>query len=121
MDELLKHLQNQWVELVKDMDGNMVPRYTFNMVVQEQQNLDDWLRRVERLLVIEIGAGSRIPTVRRLGESLPGQMIRINPTEPELGRNKGVSIASGGLEALRRIEAALNELAAEPGAAETCR
>lgn len=88
---------------------------------QQQQNLDDWLRRVERLLVIEIGAGSRIPTVRRLGESLPGQMIRINPTEPELGRNKGVSIASGGLEALRRIEAALNELAAEPGAAETCR
>ena len=30
-------------ELVKDLDGNMVPRYTFNMVVQEQQNLDDFI------------------------------------------------------------------------------
>jgi len=84
---------------------------------QQQQNLQNWLHKVDRLLVIEIGAGSRIPTVRRLGESLPGQLIRINPTEPELGRGKGVSIACGGLEALRRIGAALNELAAEPGAA----
>jgi NAD-dependent SIR2 family protein deacetylase len=72
----------------------------------QRQRMNAWLRHVERLLVIEIGAGTNIPTVRRLGESLPGRLIRINPTEPELGGGKGVSIACGGLEALRSIEAA---------------
>ena len=87
----------------------------------QQQNLQNWLRKVDRLLVIEIGAGTQIPTVRRLGESLPGQMIRINPTEPQLGRAKGVSIKRGGLETMRLIEAALNEYAEEPGGVQVCR
>ncbi len=74
----------------------------------QQQRLQAWLRRVERLLVIEVGAGTNIPTVRRLGESLGGQLIRINPSEPALGRGQGVAIASGGLDALRGIEEAVN-------------
>lgn len=69
----------------------------------QTSRLNAWLRRVERLLVVEIGAGTAIPTVRRLGESLPGQLIRINPTEPRLGLARGVSFACGGLEAVRRI------------------
>jgi hypothetical protein len=35
-------------------------------------------------------------------------LIRINPGEPKLGEGRGVSIARGGLEALRGIAACLN-------------
>jgi NAD-dependent SIR2 family protein deacetylase len=65
-----------------------------------------WLSRVERLLIIEVGAGTNIPTVRMLGESLPGTLIRINPSEPGLDGVEGISLACGGLDALRQIEAA---------------
>ena len=74
---------------------------------QQEQAMTRWRRRVERLLVIEIGAGSAIPTVRRLGESLPGQLVRINPREAQIAHGKGVSIAEGSYAALSAIEAAL--------------
>lgn len=69
--------------------------------------LQAWLRDVETLLVIEVGAGTNIPTVRLMGERVQGQVIRINPTEPQLTSGKGVSIAAGGLAALQAIAAAL--------------
>ena len=69
----------------------------------QERRLHAWLRQVERLLVIEVGAGTNIPTVRMLGERLSGPLIRINPTEPQLPAGKGVSIATGGLAALRAI------------------
>jgi NAD-dependent SIR2 family protein deacetylase len=73
----------------------------------QEARLHAWLRQVRHVLVIEVGAGTNIPTVRRLGERLPGQLIRINPTEPELSPGRGVSIAAGGLAALRAIDAVL--------------
>jgi NAD-dependent SIR2 family protein deacetylase len=73
----------------------------------QERRLRAWLRPVERLLVIEIGAGTTIPTARLMGERLPGKMIRINPGEPQLPKGKGVSIADSGLAALRAIEACL--------------
>lgn len=72
----------------------------------QHRRLQNWLRKVERLLVIEIGAGTNIPTVRLTSESVGGRLIRINPDEPGLGRADGVSLPYGGLEALRSIEAA---------------
>ncbi|MCM8595863.1 Sir2 family NAD-dependent protein deacetylase [Accumulibacter sp.] len=69
----------------------------------QERRLDAWLRTVDRLLVIEIGAGTRIPTARLIGERLPGRLIRINPTEPQMPPGKGVSLAEGGLAALRAI------------------
>lgn len=69
-----------------------------------------WLRDVERLVVVEIGAGQSIPTVRRCGYQQRGPLIRINPGEAALSAGReGVSLAMGGLEALRAIEAALRE------------
>ncbi len=73
----------------------------------QRHRLQDWLRRVERLLVIEIGAGTDIPTVRLMSESASGRLIRINPRESGLGGAQGVSLPCGGLEALRGISAAL--------------
>jgi NAD-dependent SIR2 family protein deacetylase len=78
----------------------------------QEGRLQAWLRGVERLLVIEVGAGTHIPTVRRLGERLKGHLIRINPGEPQLPEGKGstgVAIAGGGLEALRAIAARLDQ------------
>ena len=72
----------------------------------QEAGLRAWLRQVGHPLVIEIGAGTRIPTARRMGERVKGQLIRINPTEPQLPDGKGVSIAAGGLAALRAIAAA---------------
>ncbi|WP_294271397.1 Sir2 family NAD-dependent protein deacetylase [Propionivibrio sp.] len=77
---------------------------------EQNRRMSAWLHQVERLLVIEIGAGTHIPTVRLMGESLPGQLIRINPSEPDLGEGNGVTIAVGGLEALCGIESALSRL-----------
>ena len=74
---------------------------------QQEQAMARWRCSVERLLVIEIGAGSAIPTVRRLGENLPGQLVRINPREAQIAHGKGVSIAEGSYAALSAIEAAL--------------
>lgn len=73
------------------------------------QRLNAWLNSVQRLLVIEVGAGTNIPTVRMTSESVRGRLIRINPTEPELASAAGVSIASGGLEALCGIAAAMGD------------
>lgn len=39
MDELLKHLQNQWVELVKDMDSLASDRVGFRDVDSESLQL----------------------------------------------------------------------------------
>lgn len=79
----------------------------------QHRRLQNWLHKVERLLVIETGAGTNIPTVRLTSESAGGWLIRINPDEPGLGSAEGVSLPCGGLEALRSIEAAWQEISGE--------
>jgi len=63
-----------------------------------------------RLLVLELGAGTAIPTIRwhseRLGRRAGATVVRVNPREPEIGAPH-LSIASGAREALSRIDAAL--------------
>ncbi len=58
------------------------------------------------LVVIELGAGTAIPTIRSLGERLGSRfgatVIRINPREPHIAAPH-VSLALGALEGLRRI------------------
>lgn len=73
----------------------------------QQAQLRQWLETVDAPAVIELGAGTAIPTVRAFGERLGAPLIRINPTEPALGRARGVALASGALAALRGIDAAL--------------
>ncbi|HPT48659.1 MAG TPA: Sir2 family NAD-dependent protein deacetylase [Accumulibacter sp.] len=73
----------------------------------QEGRLHAWLRRVKRPAIIEIGAGTHIPTVRQLGERLHGPLIRINPSEAQQPDPRGVSIAAGGLVALRAIAAAV--------------
>lgn len=72
----------------------------------QQMRLNTWLAGVSKLVIIEIGAGKNIPTIRNIGGRQDGWMIRINPQHYLLNSGKkGVSLAMGGLEALQLIEA----------------
>jgi NAD-dependent SIR2 family protein deacetylase len=67
-----------------------------------------WRRETHghRLIVIELGAGSAIPTVRLACESAGGMLIRINPREPTIPQG-AISMQLGALDALTAIDAHL--------------
>jgi len=69
--------------------------------------LHAWLKQVTRPVIVEIGAGTTIPSVRHFGEATRGTLIRINPTEPGLPKGKGFGLRMGGLEGIRRLRDAL--------------
>ena len=62
----------------------------------QEANLKAWLRKVQRPVIIEIGAGQSIPTVRRFGENQNGFLIRINPTDPDLNGLERMGFRMGG-------------------------
>lgn len=83
---------------------------------QQEERLATWIERVcdrpnARLVVIELGAGSHIPTVRSFGEQMKARydatLVRINPREPE-GPRGTISLAASALEACTAIDAALS-------------
>ncbi|TWP51176.1 NAD-dependent protein deacetylase [Lentzea tibetensis] len=73
---------------------------------RSQAQLDDltaWRRTKKNLVVVEIGAGNAVPTVRRqaeLASASSGALIRINPREPDVRHGRGVALPMGALEAL---------------------
>ena len=79
-----------------------------NMRVQHAR-LQGWRNKVDRLLVIEIGAGTAIPTVRIFGESQDSPIVRINADDAKTEVGRGVSLQMTGLEAMRGIASALLE------------
>lgn len=62
----------------------------------------------EPLVVVEMGAGQSVPTIRMTSESLGrrGRVIRMNPREPKI-RGEHLSIPTGALEGLTGIDQAL--------------
>ena len=66
--------------------------------------------RDDPLVVVELGAGTAIPTIRLLSERLGGledaTIVRINPREAGI-RGPHLSLAAGALEGLAAIDAAL--------------
>lgn len=88
------------------------------------RRLDRWMARASRPVAIELGAGTAIPTVRLFAERSGGALVRINPTEPDIGMAHGVGIASGALAGLRAIQSALERLrhvAHSDGIGDACR
>lgn len=80
---------------------------------QEQEDrFDTFLRdnREKPLVIIEIGAGSAIPTIRNLSEQLgrlrQARVLRINPREPQIGAPH-LSFAAGAVTTLQQIDAEL--------------
>ncbi|MDO9333219.1 MAG: Sir2 family NAD-dependent protein deacetylase [Dehalococcoidales bacterium] len=75
---------------------------------QSESSLLTWVARASRPVVIEIGAGTAIPSARHFGEELNCPLIRINPSESQVGLHRDISIPLGAKEALVRITDALN-------------
>jgi len=77
----------------------------------QHRRLNRWLQSVDRLLIIEIGAGTAIATARefthRIAFELKAPVIRINPDEAEI-HPRHVSLPMGALHALKAIEARLD-------------
>lgn len=85
----------------------------------QRLRFDEWLQNIERVVVIELGAGTAIPSIREMGQRLVkrvnGTLIRINPREPEVDREQDIGIKCGALEGLRLIDteiAGLHKLSA---------
>jgi len=78
----------------------------------QHDRFDAWLDTVQdnNIVVIEIGAGKAIPTVRNTSERINGTLIRINPVDAS-GYGNTISIKLGALDAIEKIELAINSLA----------
>jgi len=75
-------------------------------------SLRQWRRslRDADLVVVELGAGLAVPTVRRqaeLASAGTGALIRVNPHDPHIRHGRGVAITLGAADALGRLDAAL--------------
>ena len=78
----------------------------------QEARLDRWLGALgdRPLAVVELGAGSAIPTVRLFSEEAAvrhgGQLVRINPREADVPAS-GLGLPMGALAGLRAIDALL--------------
>ncbi len=75
----------------------------------QEMRFDSFLaqHQQEPIIVIEMGAGTAIPTIRymseRIGERFGATVIRINPREAHI-RGGHISLSCGALEGLEGIE-----------------
>ncbi len=80
-----------------------------NRCSAQERRLEDWLAKArgERLVIVEIGAGSAVPTVRmtseRVATTTGATLVRINPREAQAPHGQ-ISIPLDALEALQSID-----------------
>jgi len=90
-------------------DWSWVPGRTSD----QEDRFRSWLEAVagSRLVVVELGAGTGVPTVRltseRLVARLGATLVRVNPREPQVPRDQ-VSLPCGALTALEAVDTALH-------------
>ncbi|MBR7963415.1 NAD-dependent protein deacetylase [Burkholderia vietnamiensis] len=70
----------------------------------QQRALDAWLAQAGRVTVVEIGAGTAIPTVRLLSERLGADVIRINAREAHARRPDVIGLKGGALATFAALE-----------------
>lgn len=83
--------------------------YVHEPAMQELSVFNAWgFEHKKELLVIELGAGKAIPTVRRYGERFAHRFIRINPNEwGAPSGNSRMGIQGSALDVLQQIDAEL--------------
>lgn len=87
----------------------------------QQQREAQWLESIAdsgaRVVIVEMGAGTAIPSVRHFSHHVifknGGCLIRINPRESQVPSSRDVGIATGSLEALIGIDLAIEGKAAD--------
>lgn len=89
--------------------------WIYDRTSAQEERLDQWLAEVKnakgRLLIVEVGAGTAIPTVRHASETIrsetKGTLVRINLRESEIPDDRGISIAGGAKEAIAALAGAV--------------
>ena len=89
-------------------DGNWLSQRS----AEQESRFYKWVESVkqdgQKLAIIEIGAGTAIPTVRWRGEEIvsdhaDAKLIRINPREFAIDDRYGFGLPNGGLEGLKQV------------------
>ena len=99
---------NDW-HFVETRLNEQLPRY-------EDFTRQNCARSQDPFVVVELGAGLAVPTVRWRGEELVeggknGFMVRINPRDTDIpNKRQFVSLPLGGLDALEKIEREIQKL-----------
>lgn len=79
----------------------------------QRAELMRWLERAERIVVVELGAGTDVPSVRNFGQFAliehGAVLVRINPREAGVPRRQDIGVAGPALAALLAIDARLQE------------
>ncbi|WUR11822.1 Sir2 family NAD-dependent protein deacetylase [[Empedobacter] haloabium] len=73
---------------------------------RQAARLQAWLARVRRPLVIELGAGTAVPSVRYFSQQVVqagGRLVRLNPREWQVAGARDVGLAAGALAGLRAL------------------
>jgi len=77
----------------------------------QEAALDGWLEGAGKVVIVECGAGTQIPSVRRFGERIARErrlpLVRINLREPYIDGD-GIGLALGAADALARIDRILS-------------
>jgi hypothetical protein len=77
-------------------------------------DLDRWVIRAMHPVVLEIGAGTAVPSVRlftaRMHRLFGARIVRINPGDATVAEGSGIGLAMGALQALRAIDVAMADL-----------
>jgi len=66
------------------------------------------MNSISNLVIIECGAGTTVPTIRKLGEKLVAPLIRINTAEALSGKTKSVCIKARARDAIEALWSGLN-------------
>lgn len=78
----------------------------------QRGNFQEWMSRLHRPVIIELGAGTALATIRRTSERLAStltnaHLIRINPTDSQVPHpDRDLAIPTGALAGLQLINAA---------------
>jgi NAD-dependent SIR2 family protein deacetylase len=81
---------------------------------EQESRFENWLSSVvgARLVIVELGAGTAVPTVRMTSERLASQrdsmLVRINPREPQVPHGQ-IGLEANALEALEAIDSLLDD------------
>jgi NAD-dependent SIR2 family protein deacetylase len=84
-------------------DGDWIEAH----VVRQRARLERWLSGVRRAVVIELGAGLAVPTVRQFSERHGPRVIRINTRDFVINPSRGVGIEGEALDVLKQLEGML--------------